>query len=646
MKRSNFFFSGEFVFSGALLLSVAACTPAAPVESAAQSEAKRVAIAAAGDAIVMELPDPAPAAGSPRPGIVMMTARLGDPVNDLALIRRYISPPDGFAKDLLENPRSVIRTLFGALGGQIKLDKPVDIVAFSPEAQMPAVLSFQLHDFPRTRKQLSSDFTFTKTKDGGLEVAPIPGAAHTGVMAKANVTCSVYSSAITDVYHLVCSEGVDGRALAGPYLAHTASRAPVRPGIRLDVHESFVGMVAEREGARIEREASSGSAYDKGQRLGSRLVKHAFEDMNGMAADFSADSGGVHAAFEIGFKSARSPLTVGILGSGASGVATPKEFFRIPSDADMAFYFPGATKAAMRGAAAPFWVELASADLSGMAGDLWRQFIPKLTKTFLTGGPCLFAHGPAPAGTPAPIANDNREQYRLMRIATAGWTLVGAFEPVDTWTASVRTLMQNPTIFTKRSATSISSVTDDPKIKTIDSTEEVPVVAADGLPSGSMHIVSSHAPNPLYRAAEGPRLDGPYAQHFFIGGSKGMTWIVISDNEKLAREKLAEVLKDSSPGLSSRRDLAPLRSMPAAGIGFANVHSMASFDDNRDTLRGLTLDQRVESMVTSDSAGTEPIFFSLVTKEGSGGQALRIQAHGNDDIMRALVSWIQLRPKG
>lgn len=38
-----------------------------------------------------------------------------------------------------------------------------------------------------------------------------------------------------------------------------------------------------------------------------------------------------------------------------------------------------------------------------------------------------------------------------------------------------------------------------------------------------------------------------------------MTWIAISDNEKVARAKLAEVLNADSPGLSARADLGHVR---------------------------------------------------------------------------------------
>lgn len=646
MKRSKSIFRAESAFASAFLFSIAACSPPPPAETAPQPKPKQLTIAGAVQAVTEELPD-SPAANVARPGVVIMTGRLGDPVNDLASLRQFVPAPSGFGKDILENPRGVVRIVFGALGGHIKLDRPIDIALFSPDARLSPVFSFQLHDFPRTRQQLYSDFTFTKGADGGLEVTPKPGAAHAGVMAKANLSCGVYTSAIANAHHLICSENANAREMAGRYLAHVASRAPVRPGIHFDVHESFVQMAANRERARLEKEAGSNSAYDKGQRLGGSLVQHAFEDMNFMAMDFSADSGGVHAGFELGFKSARSPLSVGILGSGTSGSATPAEFFRIPSDADMGFYFPGAARAAMRPAAEEFWSELSAAAFdSGGVTDLWRQFIPKLSKIFLTGGPSIFAHGPAMGGpTPGVGMNDTSEAFRLARVSAADWTMIGAFEPLDSWTAAMRNLLQKPTIFNKRSAAELARPNEDRKIKTADSTEEVPIVPADGLPPGSMHIAITHVPNPSYRYGSTPPLDGPYAQHFYIGGSKTMTWIVFSDNATLARNKLAEVLKTSAPGLTARKDLTPLQSMPAAGVGFANIASFAAIDASRETLVGLGDERRAARFLNSDSGGTDPIIFSFVSTNSNGKSVLRVQAHGSEAIMQTFVAWLQLRPK-
>jgi hypothetical protein len=300
----------------------------------------------------------------------------------------------------------------------------------------------------------------------------------------------------------------------------------------------------------------------------------------------------------------------------------------------------------MRPAADEFWAELAAAEFDGGRGDLWRQFIPKLSKIVLTGGPTIFAHGPAVGGPgPGVGANDPSEAFRQARIAAADWKLIGVFESIDTWTAAARNLLQKPTIFTKRTAAELARPNEDRKIKTVDSTEEVPIAAADGLPSGSMHIAITHMPNSLYRIGSSPPLDGPYVQHYFLAGSKTMTWIIFSDNATLARTKLIEVLKTSAPGLAARKDLAPLRSMPTAGIGFASIASFAALDANRDTVAGLVEEHRTERLLTSDSGGTDPIFFSLVSKTTAGGNALRVQARGDDAVMQAFIGWLQQRPK-
>jgi len=330
-----------------------------------------------------------------------MTARLSDPVHNLPALRRLIHPTTDLAQAVLDNPQKVVERLFGSLGQYINLEQPVDVAAFNPAQQMPPVISFTLRDFRRARQYVASDFRFTRGHDGGIKVTPKSGADGAGLFEKGHLSCAVYPGSSANEYHLVCSPSSEALEIAGPYLARTASRQPGRPGLHFEFHESFMRAVVAKDEAKFKDKPSSNPGYDQGRELGFRLVEQLYGDIRYISGDVAIDMEGVDGALEFGFRSSRSPMSVGLLGAGKAGTLIPAEFFRIPADADMAFYFPGAAPEIMRAAAEPFWGEIAKLDDEG-GQETVKQFVQKLARLFLTGGSYLVAHGSASGGLRIP----------------------------------------------------------------------------------------------------------------------------------------------------------------------------------------------------------------------------------------------------
>ena len=119
-------------------------------------------------------------------------------------------------------------------------------------------------------------------------------------------------------------------------------------------------------------------------------------DMSDMAMDVQLGPAGVTAGFDLRFRSLRSPFSLAMLGSARKDI--PPEFWKVPSDADLAFYFPGASTEVMQAAAAPMWSRAMEVGVSAPVAEAWRGTITKLSKVLLTGGPLIVAHGPGPNG--------------------------------------------------------------------------------------------------------------------------------------------------------------------------------------------------------------------------------------------------------
>ncbi len=447
------------------------------------------------------------------------------------------------------------------------------------------------------------------------------------------------------------------------------SRKAVVPGIRYEMPESAMRRVLagqrEAAGAQVEEDP----AAEAGRQVGARWLKELEEDFASMAMDVSAGGGGVNVGVDLRFRSVRSPLSLVAVGS--RGGAVPAAFWSVPSDADLALYLPGASPDALRTALGTFWKDVGEAMPDDeIPKQAWRDFVTELSKLVLTGGPVVVAHGAAPAkpgaggqGTgpakapakaPAKVA-DPAKVYREARTASAGWLAFSVSEPVSKWTGGVREMLRVSNTVKKSPATGgarggAAAPSKPPSKKkparTTTSTKEIAVRASEGLPAGTLHVVHHEAPNPAYVVPEGgqPAPEGAYDQHVFITGTADATWIVVSENEALARAKVQEIMKGSTGGIQGRADLAALRSLPAGGIGFATLRGLVALLGDQDTTAELAASEALLAKVgLLPSSGTAPIFLSLASgaNEHKEGATLRVSASISIGAALDLVQWFQ-----
>jgi hypothetical protein len=346
----------------AAALSTASCAPPPPVETPVE------AVAAPPPAEVPAAP-PVSYDPVPEPEGMLATVRIGSPLSDLRAVREVVTPRDEFWELLLSEPYRVANIFLGSLGPHVDLTAPIDAVFFDEADNSPSaiVMSFVIRDLERARQ--GAGFEFNAEPDGRFTMKPRPEAGQAaGIIAKQGLSCAVFPGGMPVTSHLVCAASQDRLDRAGPYLARNVSRMPVQRGMRMDFPESQLRKALDK--AQRKGESRSGSLAEmEGLRIGQQIGLACVADMRDMALDVQFGISGVTAGFDLRFRSLNSPLSMAMLGSQAQ---VPPAFWKLPADADMAFYFPGAPPEEIQAAAAPIWASIAAADL-GAPGARTRR---------------------------------------------------------------------------------------------------------------------------------------------------------------------------------------------------------------------------------------------------------------------------------
>jgi hypothetical protein len=499
-------------------------------------------------------------------------------------------------------------------------------------------------------------------------VTPKRDAKDAGLVGKFKLACGVYPGGEPVRAHLVCSADAKALESAAPYLARTVSRQAAAPGIHYEMPEAAMRRVIEAREQAADAEVDDEPAAEAGRQIGARWVKGLNADFESLGLDLSAGTDGVSVGMDLRFRSVKSSLTH--VAVGQRGVAVPAAFWSIPGDADLALYLPGAQPDALRASLGSFWTDVAEAMPDDeVPREAWRDFVAQASKLLLTGGPLMFAHGAAPASTAASgpgsarVPSDPVKAHQQARAAAAGWAVVGVSEPVTKWTGGLRELLRISNTAKKPAAGAVAGAGAGPKpggtappakprskskpSRTLSTTKEVPVRASEGLPAGTLHLVRHEAPNPAYAPPsddDAPAAEAPHDEHVFVAGNAESTWIVVSENEALARAKVKELLKGGTTSIQARPDLAPLRSLPAGGIGFGTLRGLLVLMSERDT--PVTL-RRSEALLAAaaqlPSAGTAPIFVSLASTPNARGEGATLRVSATISIAAALdlIQWMQ-----
>jgi hypothetical protein len=210
--------------------------------------------------------------------------------------------------------------------------------------------------------------------------------------------------------------------------------------------------------------------------------------------------------------------------------------------------------------------------------------------------------------------------------------VVGAVEePAQGWIDGLRELVRNDPV----------KPTGKPRRKRDPSKESTrltlaPVPPALQLPAGTLHLEAHVTQNPewtLAQAKAGAKgLDRviPHTTHVFVVPDGGRTWFAAAEDAALAAGEVRKSLSGAgdTETLRARRDLDPLRAMPASTAGFVSVAGLATwlhsdFSDEglrkaRESLLGLTA-------LTEQGATPVPVALAAIHAPSGPGGDVRLR---------------------
>lgn len=592
----------------------------------------------------------------PEPKELAAVMRIGSPITDLVMLKDILPAHTDFGQLAALGPQGVVELTLGSLGKYVDVAAPLDMLSLDKDSSS-LVASMVLRDFEQARKDTAGDFEFRQV-NGRLLVIPRPRAKDTGLIGKTGLACEVARGGSPPVDHIICAGSEESLEIGAPYLARTVARQPAQVGLSIEMPEAwFRAAIAEERGKLDAATEEEDAAEAAGRQLGQELIDQFTDDFKDIGMGLKLGPSGVTAGLDLRFRSVTSLLSLALVGSRGSNV--PATFWKLPADSDTAFYFPGAPADSMRPAGTKLWSDVAEKlpdeDLPREAS---REFCAAMAKLVFTGGPWIVAHGPPPKGAAPPEQGASFvKRFQQERQNVAGWLLYGVPEPASTWTATLRDLLRINAGSQKKGASSgggaVSSggaVSGGKKgsrnaSRTLSTTKEVAIKPAEGLPAGAIHIVDHEVPNPAYKASvEKPALQAPVDTHLFAAGTGTDTWLVISENEALARTKLLEAMKGDAGGIGGRAELAPLRSLPAGGIGFTSMHAVAALLGGNETEVEISdAAAMLQAIAGLPSSGSTPVFLSLSPGPSSdkGGAALHISGQMPLTGVIDLVQWLQ-----
>jgi hypothetical protein len=564
-------------------------------------------------------------AAVPAPAELTMTARFADP----AATRRALVVLFGKSFPLLEGltPERVAAFAAGEpVADVLDLSRPVDIAGLKIDGKAEYAAAAAMAHFEESKKDLAEDFKLAApASDGAIALEPLSPSDKSFLRA-----CEIRPAFGDAPYRMVCASSRAALDVAGPYLARTAPRTASSSQLHIEVPITGVGATS------FAFNLKAGGKDDLSEKFGRDVAMEAFRDVSNMALDGSITPDGAKVGLDLKLAKATSPLGRMGLALVRDAKPLPDTFWRLPADADAAFYTRGVARAeygSLRG-------DLLAILRDGIAkegpapGDVDR-IMGLFDRVFMTGGPLLFAHGfdaeaardAVNAAAPSTDAKRHAEAEAL-----AGWALFAVDEPPATWTAALNELID---IVHHADTTKANHPKDWKPEKKVGL---VPIPARAGLPQGALHLEARDLPKPPAHKDE----PAPYpsSDHVFVVPDGARTWIAIghSDARIIAKLRVAMGI-DKAATLKDRGGLDSLHAASTGFAGFVTVSAFASSDapstppqgSDRGNARKL-----LDHVHELPEHGTTPIPFVL------GGHA---EGHGGDvsfqvDLPRAAIAAI------
>jgi hypothetical protein len=603
------------------------------------------------------------------------SAQLASPGRDLPVIGLLLPVPAAAAA-ALRNPVLAATNLFGAsLASAVDLEQPFD-VAMPIQAGEPNSFAFgiTLKNDEAERASLRDDFRWIAREGGRSGLTPLhEGSA--GMIGKM-FSCDLWPAWREGAPRLVCATEPSLVQSYGRFLARGVTRRA--PTASLQAHFTIAGLRSSMHDTYDALDRAAPASVTAGRKMGRRWAERYFDDLTAIDVELTLGAGHVEVALDQTFRSLTSMMTLVQRATANAPQPLPQAFWRLPGDADVAFFLQGTPPDVMKPAGAELLGDaLAAIPESELPASARGEVERAMAALFFTGGPLLVAHGhdraaaekalgglaaiPDKSGKKAVAALEKAQKEA--RSSLQGWTLIHLDEPPSLWRDGLRELRRvaakdysieaaGDSAPAKRSSPGAKNKKKKSSERANRAVREVALGPGDALPAGSLHLLNHTWANPDYVPSKGDEA-APILErdlHLFMVPDGEGTWLCIAEDEALARAKLGQVMAPAAP--DARADLASLRSARGAGVGFVTLAGLVSLFIPDDSREGMGVARQVlQGASALASGGRTPVpllWTSTDTPRPKGGPLhhVRLSMDLDADALQDAIQWLAKQANG
>jgi hypothetical protein len=571
----------------------------------------------------------------PEPDGLLVFARASSPREALKAVGGWIQTPAPGANE-------VGALVAGEpLGPIVDLDQPLDFVLTLRGREPHGAISAAVRSMDEAKAALAK-FTLVPGENGAFEIQGLgkPAGDGDGDVEAGNArVCELIPSFGAAATRLVCAETKGALRELAPWMARTAPRTTFPADVHVELRFAPIRPVA----AQMRRLLPMlvGSALG-GRLRGSPEADEIFRATVDDAIDFTSDAEDIDLDARLGESQAELTVTSHLRSSTSllarlavahpeRAGAPPASFWKLPGDADLAYFHRGLDAADIERARDHVADMVAGAlGHEGLADADRKALREAASHTLdLLAAPSSYAKGLDAEGAAKAIAalraapsGDEGAREEARRVAAekmAGWFVVGVDAPAATVAATEKEWV---------AAWSRPGVAAWRKAKAGDSAP--PVVRLAPLPKGvpatshlEVVVARGHASSDGKKGAKPPPPGKPTVMHALVVPDDRASWIVFAADLDLAVAKAKELLAaGSAPPLEGRAGLSPMKDARMNAGGFVTPRAFAvgdvfSWALSPDRWKGLDADP-LGALASAPDQGTIPIPFELASQPGGG----------------------------
>lgn len=528
--------------------------------------------------VVAEPPAPPPVDLSPvaEPDQLVVLGRLDKPASALRTATGWMQaqlpiPPLG-------SPQATELLTGDALGGLVDLEQPIDVAAVLTSTQDPDLdwaVAAGVRSMAEAQSLLGANYKFLPGPNGALR---IDGLAGSGSDRR---VCELAPASGAASTRIVCGGSDEALKKLVPYLTRTAPTASFPGAVHLELRAAPLRGLMRGGIHAMQSLFGRGRTPPQVTEVMRALVGEVVDfsgDIDVLALDASIGDNGLEGTFTARFGDAKSFIARMATAHPERADAPPAPFFRLPGDADVAFFFRGSDPAAYEQPRAMV-LRLIDAGLgtAGLAAADRKALVDALGH-FPVGLSGVYASGIDAASVRQQAAKKD-EVDRTLRESLFGWHIVGIDAPSPRVAGPLKELVQA----VNRPAIQ-KALREKAKGEPLPTVRLVPVPGAAHLPKDTLHVVLSipgrrdiappapEGKKPAKKAVAPPP-PKPYELHLYVVPDGGGSFIGIGLKDDLILQKLRVVLPGSPEAstLARRAGLERFSRERANSGGFLTV---------------------------------------------------------------------------